>query len=491
MRRLVCALFLSIAVSCVWGQTLKVRPAGAPNPAAARVTPPVVPSIPLTLPAGTPLKVILDEEVRVRSVGQPVQGKTTEPIYAFDKLLVPAGSRVTGKIAQIDSLSKKVRTPAALNADFSPDRRLTIEFDELVLPDGRQLPLHTDVTPGSGGILQFVPAGDPPSKGKLAQGKKAAKGKLARTRQDIKRQIQIVKDQVHAPNKLHRLKRLALAQSPYRPQYMNAGTSFNADVLEPISFGSEQLKPESLTKIGTQPPSGSVVHAWLATPLSSATTKKGDHVEAIICQPLVVSDHLYLPEGSRILGSVLEVRPARRFGRNGQLRISFHEVIPPNGTEEKIEAAVEGLEVAKRENLKLDSEGGAQVTTPKTRYLTTGIAVMLAASSASPDADRFRHRTGGDGGGGGDVAGGTANGASGFKLVGALISALARSRVVTTGFGSYGAALSIYSHFLARGRDVVYPKDMSMMLALGSREKQPPAPAPKPERETSGHQSGD
>jgi len=152
---------------------------------------------------------------------------------------------------------------------------------------------------------------------------------------------------------------------------------------------------------------------------------------------------------------------------------------------------VEGLEVAKRENLKLDSEGGAQVTTGKTRYLSTGVAVMLAASSASSDADRFRHRTSGDGGGGGDIAGGTANGASGFKLVGALVSALARSRVVATGFGSYGAAVSIYSHFLARGRDVVYPKDMSMRLALGSREKQPPGPPPRPERETSGHESGD
>jgi hypothetical protein len=491
MRRSVCAVFLSIAVSCVWGQTLKVRSAGPPDPLAAPVAPPVVPSIPLTLPAGTPLKVVVNEEVRVRSVGQPVQGKTTEPIYAFDKLLVPAGSQVLGQIAEIDPLSKKVRTLAALNADFSPNRRLTIEFTELVLPDGRHLPLHTAVTPGSGGVLQFVPAGDPPSEGKLAQGKMAARGKLAQTRQDIKRQIQSVKDQVHAPNKMHRLKRLALTQSPYHPQYMDAGTSFNAEVLEPISFGSEQLKPESLTNIGTQPPSGSVVHAWLATPLSSATTGKGDPVEAIISQPLVVSDHLFLPEGSRIRGSVLQVRPARRFGRNGQLRIAFHEVVRPNGAQEKIEAALEGLEVAKRENLKLDSEGGAQVTTPKTRYLTTGIAVMLAASSAAPDGDRFRHETGG-GGGGGDIAGGTANGASGFKLVGALVSALARSRVVATGFGSYGAAMSIYSHFLARGRDVVYPKDMSMMLALGSREKQPPRPpAPKPASEPSGHQPGD
>jgi hypothetical protein len=37
--------------------------------------------------------------------------------------------------------------------------------------------------------------------------------------------------------------------------------------------------------------------------------------------------------------------------------------------------------------------------------------------------------------------------------------------------GTYGAATSIYSHFLARGKDVNYPKDMSMVLALGPRDK--------------------
>jgi hypothetical protein len=31
--------------------------------------------------------------------------------------------------------------------------------------------------------------------------------------------------------------------------------------------------------------------------------------------------------------------------------------------------------------------------------------------------------------------------------------------------------MSVYSHFLARGRDVVYPKDMSMVIDLGTREK--------------------
>ena len=27
--------------------------------------------------------------------------------------------------------------------------------------------------------------------------------------------------------------------------------------------------------------------------------------------------------------------------------------------------------------------------------------------------------------------------------------------------------MSVYSHFLARGRDVIYPKDMSMLIGLG------------------------
>jgi hypothetical protein len=165
----------------------------------------------------------------------------------------------------------------------------------------------------------------------------------------------------------------------------------------------------------------------------------------------------------------MQVQPARRLARNGQLRILFHEVAPPNGLEQKVVTSLEGVAVAKGEHLKLDAEGGAQVTTPRTRYLTTGIQVMMAAASAHPDEDRDLH------GGGGDVGGSAANGASGFRFVGMIVGVLARSRVVATGFGAYGAASSIYYHFLARGRDVVYPKDMAMVIGLGARESKPTA----------------
>jgi hypothetical protein len=207
-----------------------------------------------------------------------------------------------------------------------------------------------------------------------------------------------------------------------------------------------------------------VVHAVLVRQLGSAQSKKGDPVEAVITQPLVVGDQLFLPEGSRLKGSVLQVRPARRFSRNGQLRIVFHQVVAPSGIQQTVEASLEGVAVEKGEHLSLDSEGGAQVTTPRTRYLTTAISVALASSSIA-DHDRDGGIRGADGG---DVGKGAANGTSGFRFLGTIVGAFAHSRVVTSGFGFYGAAMSVYSHFLARGRDVVYPKDMSMMIGVGA-----------------------
>jgi hypothetical protein len=212
-----------------------------------------------------------------------------------------------------------------------------------------------------------------------------------------------------------------------------------------------------------------VVHAFLVTALSSATSRKGEPVEAVITQPLFVGDRLFLPQGSRIQGSVLQARPARRLGRNGHLRIVFHQVVPPSGIEQKVEASLEAVEAAKAEHLSLDSEGGAQVVTPRTRYLTTGIAVALAAASVAPEHEREVH-------GGGDPGGAAASGASGFRLVGTVVGALVHSRVVASGFGFYGAGMSVYSHFLARGRDVIYPKDMSMVIGLGTRDAQPTLP---------------
>ena len=470
MHKFLCSFLMpSLVAGSLSAQTLKLRsempPNPAPEPAAAAPAPATVP---LTVPAGTPLKLVLDQEVRIRKAGQAIHGKTTEPIYAFDKLLIPAGSEVNGKITEIDSVPNKTRTLAAMDGNFSPAHKLQIELDELVAPDGKRLPIHAFVSPDSNGVLQFVPATQA-KQSKVAAGKNLAKSRLAQARQDLKEQLASFRSQLSSPHKAHRLERFAFEQSPYRPQYLDAGTSFSAAVPQPLTFGSEPLKPDMVANVGQLPAAGGTVHAWLSTPLSSATSSKGDPVEATISQPLIVDNKLYLPEGSELKGTVLQVRPARRLGHNGQLRIAFRQVVPPSGLEQEIQSTLEGVEAGKGENLTLDSEGGAQVKPSKSRYLTTSIAVMLAASSAAPDEDHFHNTAGG--GGGGDMSGGALNGASGFKLVGTLVGVFARSRTVAMGFGAYGAARSIYSHFLAKGHDVVYRKNMSMVIALGSREK--------------------
>ena len=58
--------------------------------------------------------------------------------------------------------------------------------------------------------------------------------------------------------------------------------------------------------------------------------------------------------------------------------------------------------------------------------------------------------------------------------MGSRVAVVAGSRVVASGFGFYGAGMSVYSHFIARGRDVMYPKDMSMLI--GPRHAGIPAP---------------
>jgi hypothetical protein len=181
MRQILCSFMLVLfTTSCARTQTLKLRPvkpSTATPPASDRTKSPA--TIPLTIVAGTPLKVILDREVRIQKIGQSVHGKTTEPIYSFDKLLVPARSEVFGKIAEIDAVTKKTRTLSAMNADFSPSRKVQIEVDEVLMPDGRHLPIHALVSPGFNGVLQFVPANEA-KQGKVAEGKSMAKVKLRR-----------------------------------------------------------------------------------------------------------------------------------------------------------------------------------------------------------------------------------------------------------------------------------------------------------------------
>lgn len=472
---LVLAVVLALWPSDLSGQTLTRRPEQPTSDGTVTSVPqPTQKSMFLSVPTGTPLKVVLDETVRIRRVGQPIHGTIVEPVFDFDQMVIPAGTAIAGEISAIDPVPRKQRVVSAMNGEFSPSRHVHVVFTDLGLADGRHVLVKTDVIMGSGEVLQLLPVGEMKDrKARKSEVKNIVSREIAEAKMALKTDWKAAKTKLKEPGKMEKARRFVVAQLPYHPQYMDSGTSFSANLQCPLEFGFRPRTSTVLENTGSPLPGGSVVHAILITPLDSAHSRKGDLVEAFVTQPLINSGHLYLPEGSRLKGSVLQVRPAGKLNRNGQLRIAFRQIIPPSGIQQAVNASLAGVTVEKGEHLTLDSEGGAQVTTPRTRYLTTAISVALASSSLA-DHDRD---TGIHGADSGEIGKGAASGGSGFRFLGSIIGAFSHSRVVGSGFGFYGAAISIYSHFLARGRDVVYPKDMSMAIEVGMTEKQSAAEA--------------
>jgi len=479
----------TILLTCTWTCTIgaqieaqevpipQLTPGSARKPAAepSKLAEPAPPqTVALTVAKGAPLQVALDQEILVKKVGQPVHARIVEPVYAFDHIVVPVGSEVIGEITKIESLSEGKRTLAVLNADFTPLRKVEVGFHELVLPDGRRFPLHTSVAPGSGQIIDLVTAANEKEK-KNAVTDMASK-KIKEAKQQAHEQWDNAMKELKTPGKVRRLERYGEAQLPVHRQYIPAGTVYFAELEDPLDFGSVVMTASMASSLGAELPEGSVVHARLVTPLSSATSHKGQDIEAVLSQPLMDGDRLILPQGSRLKGTVKLAQPARRMKKNGQLRIAFSELVPPDGIEQKIVSTLEGVQAGKDANVKLDSEGGAEATTSKSRYLGTAVSLGLAMLSAREGGDRDGGRVHGDSGSA------AAGGLGGFKLVGMIMGVAVRSRAFGTTMGAYGAAVSVYTNFMARGHEVEFPKNTAMQVGVGTRAAtaKPPIPEAPP-----------
>jgi len=443
--------------------TSALAPTTGLTPSGAGATAPQ--TIRLTVPPGTPLHVALDQEVRVqKKPGQPIEGHVVEPVYAFDKLVIPVGTKVTGQTTKINAVSAGKRTQAALDANFTPARKIEVEFNRMTLPSGQELAVETSVTPGSGNVVEFVSAADDhPGNGV----KDAAAERTREAKQQAKKEWQDAMRQVKEPGKMHRLGHFALNQMPVHPQYIDAGTTYFAELEEPIDFGTETLTPETASSLGETPPDGSVVRARLTTQLSSATAHQGDSVEAIISRPVFEDGRLIIAEGSFLEGSVIQVQPARHPGRNGQLRIAFRDLRLDRGVETKVQATLAGVQAEKNANVKLDAEGGAKATAPATRFLTTGVAIGLAGASFLGDSF-------------GETGPRVAGGAGGYKLIGIGLGLAVHSQPFGMAMGAFGATRSIYANFIARGHEVIFPKNTAMSVSVATRASAAPQSSEAP-----------
>src|ERR1039458_5807352 len=58
------------------------------------------PETPLVVPAGVPLRLYLTKRAPKRAAA-PVQAKVLDPVYAFDRQVIPAGAVVLGTVSRL------------------------------------------------------------------------------------------------------------------------------------------------------------------------------------------------------------------------------------------------------------------------------------------------------------------------------------------------------------------------------------------------------
>ncbi|MGH9327155.1 MAG: hypothetical protein ACRD2B_10810 [Terriglobia bacterium] len=427
--------------------------------------------IPLTIAKDVPLHVILTHRVPInKKPGEPVVGRLAAPVYVYNEVVLPAGCEMLGRIVRIQGVPRWRRAQAIMAGNFTPLRTAGVEFDTLVLKNGRQLPISTAVMPGAAPMVRLESGG-----GKVGSTKGVAAGAIREARREASARKKRALASLRAPNKLHRaaawLKALAVSKAPYHHQAFQPGTVFTAVLERPLQLGVERLPEAKLDHVGSPPPPDSVLYARLLQPLSSATAHSGDSVTALVTRPLFSARHeLIIPQGSRLEGTVVRVKPARRLDRNGNLRFTFQRIEPPAAEPRIIHASLQGIEVPQKANLTVTAEGGVKPAASKGKYLIPALSVALAVWTNTPDRDADT-QPGAPVPGQGGAMGQTLAGGWGLGWVGTVASLTANSRVLTSMFGFYGAAWSIYSHLLARGHDVVFPANTSMEIRLGTHDR--------------------
>jgi type IV secretory pathway VirB10-like protein len=447
------------------------------RPAAAQ---PDQPSIDLVVNMGRPLRVALDEKIRMK-VGQPVTATVTEPVYAYDRIVIAAGTKVRGHVAHIDSGSKFVRARAYLGGNFSPPQHAVLQFDTLVLEDGRELAIETVVTGGMVNVTRKVAGGSKPTRREEAPPTDEARSPTlaSRARSEIRQRTtdaiaeakQKVTDtfasikSLKEPGQIARLKDAAVQQLPYHPRYLAKGTTYDAELSSPISFG--RAVPAEAAPAGTAPAPDSILTARLATTLDSAKTPRGTPFEAVITETVFSADHrVVLPEGTTLTGEVTFAAPARRFHRNGQLRFLFERVQVPNQPAAPLLGALHAIDASHDDHVAVDDEGGATLENSKTRFIAPALSLLSLHGSLEGDGHRFADpdgdgsiKTAGSGAGSRGVGG-----FIGMGLIGAAVSQI--TRPVGIAMGVYGAVRTVYTNVLGKGREVTFPADTPIQVRL-------------------------
>jgi hypothetical protein len=440
----------------------------------AQESPP--PPVDLVVEAGRPLRVALNARVKVTRIGQPIVGALVDPLYAYDRVVVPAGTVVHGQVEALEPEPRLTRIQALAAGNFSPNHRIVVRFDTLTLADGRVLPIRSRVIDATEHITLSVAAAGPEAGSDEDGGHESvgnrARDRIAEEKRAAAAKVRSVLAAIKSPGKKERVEATLVDRLPYHPQYLAKGSVYVVELLAPLDFGS--VPPSAIAPPGSSPPAAAILNARLVTPLNSAKTPRGSPMEAVVTEPVFSADNeLILPEGARLVGEVTFATAARRFHRNGQLRFLVESIQVPENDRAQMLASLYSVQVPDGNAVNVDEEGGARASDSKRRFIAPALAVMALRASThreprrmDNDADDSIPRPAGSPGSRG------VGGFFGWGLTGAVVSQF--SRPVGLTLATIGVGRTLYQAVFAKGRDVTFPVDTMIQVQLA------PGPASRP-----------
>ena len=406
--------------------------------------------VPLAVKEGMPLQVMLTEKLRYK-LDEPVRGKIIEPVYAFDREVIPSGTEVLGKVTGFRKGSAWKKISTLLGADFTPVREPIITFDTLVMDDGSRIPIETTVEAGTDTAIRFK------NSLKSSEGLKA-RGLVATSKQqgnDI-------------------LKGMLWNLSPYHPQFVPTGARYKVTLQQPLDFGSAVLGAKAFSKLGSNPPTGSIVYARLETPLDSSTTPVGSIVKAEVTRPIFSADqYLLLPVGSKLVGEVVQVKKAGLMHHDGELAFKFTKIeapvsillgqAPPLAVEANLSGALVNHEMGQ---LRISENGSTHIVESKMRFFTPALAGIGVVRGFNFGSETM----------GSAVLGATEDNllkrALGSDFEFGFPAGIAGRMIPPVGIslGIYGLGHAIFSNLLSRGQEVKFPVNTPLEVRLDAVE---------------------
>jgi hypothetical protein len=409
----------------------------------------------ITLPAGTPLPVQMGGQLPMKA-GEPIRAELLYPVYDHDQLVIPAKTIVTGTVVSLTP-DHTHRLHARLRGDFTPFHTPVVRFTGIVLADGTTVPITTGTATDGAPIYRLT--APPPRKGGLIRRQFAAAEQAA-------------KDRIVAftgPDKADRLKQFVYSQLPYHPEHIAKATAWTVETAEPATVpdppapltetaAAPTASPTTPTPPATpalkpgEPPTW-VLQAYLKAGISSATSKSGQSIEAVVAEPIRNPDgSIAVPQGSILTGTITEAKPARSFARVGKLRFNFRQLQLPGEQAQNVQATLTGADSSRDQSLAMTSEGQVQ---PKPQDKILVPALLIALASRPFDEDH------------GVLHNGEASNSVG--LLGFIIGTAAGQPNIAAGIGFYGAGIAIYERLLRRGKEVAFPSDTRIVLQTTAR----------------------